>query len=155
MSKWDCVKCKRDAEGERVWMGAEGHRICRACTAELAQKAAELLNIDGPTSDEYGITLHWHEIVALLERSSYIVPVVAEYPFFYTPEARVQGASNERIAVRLWTDRSKNHGEGSEEGIKEELKRALSAEGFSCEGVEKERRADLRADAYFAWGLRQ
>lgn len=153
MSDKVCVKCQSASSYEaKVWFGPEGGQICGTCAAELRQKIAVLLNLDGVTSDEYGITLHWHEIVALLARSSFLLPLFNEQPTLREDEMAI-GPTNERIAVRHWLDRDQQQGVGSEQEIEEALKGALKAEGFSFEGMEKMRDPSIRATTYFAWGL--
>lgn len=69
MSKYDCALCGKDAEGENVWFGKDFSnvgKICVKCSRILAGKLNALLKLDGLTSDEYGVTIHWHEIQQIL-----------------------------------------------------------------------------------------
>ena len=69
MDKWDCIKCGKYTEGEGH--GGRNTKVCRTCELEMVTKLYDLLGLQGPCWDEFGITLDWENVEKLLHRISY------------------------------------------------------------------------------------
>lgn len=68
MSKWSCIKCGRDCEGEGS--GVHDARRCRECMGEMAADLCHKLglNEDGGGFDEFGLTLKWDDVESILDK---------------------------------------------------------------------------------------
>ena len=96
--RFECGVCHQDAEGERVWLGEGGSRIHDECSMKLSRAFGKFLGIN-PTSDEYGVTVHWHEIANLIPPEDEELGPVAR--FFSDRQAYTLGISIEDYAAQM------------------------------------------------------